>query len=65
MATNTDGWKSRKLWMTFTAMALIVGGFALCGHPKDLFGEYCAGILAAAGLFKAANVIEGMKKPPA
>jgi hypothetical protein len=54
----TDGWRSRKLWLTLLAMALIVLGFVLCGRPAALYGDYCAAILGASGLFKAANLFE-------
>lgn len=53
-----DGWKSKKLWTTVLAMGLIVWGFHVSGHPRELFGEFVMGILTASGIYKAANVIE-------
>jgi hypothetical protein len=53
-----EGWKSRKAQMTLIALALMTYAFHLCGHPVELFGEYCMGVLGACGLYKAANVVE-------
>jgi hypothetical protein len=58
-----DGWKSRKLWTAVFAMSLIVAGFVLCKDRNAVFGDYVAGILTAAGLFKAANLVEKLKGP--
>lgn len=55
---SDDGWRSRKLWVAVLAEAMIFGGFVLTGHPRDLFATYCTAVLAAAGLFKAANLVE-------
>jgi hypothetical protein len=57
----SDGWKSRKLWTAVLAMGLILTGFVLCKDRNAIFGEYVAGILTAAGLFKAANLVEKLK----
>ena len=51
--------------MAVLAMGLIVFGFCMCHDRNAVFGEFVAGILTAAGLFKAANLVEKLKGPPA
>lgn len=59
-----DGWKSRKLWTMFTAMALITGGFVMCKDRNAAFLTFTSSILTSAGLFKAANLVEKLKGAP-
>lgn len=51
--------------MTVAALGLIVYGYKLTGGAHELFGTYCMAILAACGLYKAANIMEKRTpKPP-
>lgn len=53
------------MWTGFVAMGCIVAGFVLCQDRNAAFGYYTAGILTAAGLVKAANLVEKIApKPP-
>jgi hypothetical protein len=62
---KTDGWKSRKLWLSVLAMGLILAGYVLCGHPDSAFGTFCTAILAAKGMHSVANLTEKLKTPAA
>lgn len=53
-----DGWKSRKLGLALISMALVFAGWVLCGHPSELYGEMCTGLIVAAGIYKGSNLGE-------
>lgn len=55
---SDGGWKSRKMWMAYVAMVLILGGYLVSGYWTTLhvvYPEYVMGILAATSIFTAGN----------
>lgn len=52
------GYKSRKMVMAYSVIALIFIGFLLTGYKTGLsttFSEYCMALLGAAGIYAGSN----------
>lgn len=61
---KTDGWRSTKLWTALSAMGLIMAGFCLCKDRNAAFWAFVTGQLAAAGVYKVANLAEKLRGSP-
>lgn len=58
------GWRSTKLHMALLVMALMTGVYIHAGTPDAQFGEYCLGLLGAAGIYSGASTAEKFVRPP-
>lgn len=61
---TSRGWRSTKLYMALLTMALMTGVYAFTGFPEAQFGEYCLGLLGAAGIYSGASTAEKFVRPP-
>lgn len=59
------GWQSTKLHLSLIAMGLVTVVYGWAGFPKDQFATYCTTLIAAAGIFSGAAVLQakGEKAP--
>ena len=62
---SSRGWRSTKMHLALLTMALITGVYAFVGFPEAQFGEYCLGLLGAAGIYSGASTAEKFVRPPA
>lgn len=60
---SNRGWHSTKLHLALITMALMSAAYALAGFPVALFGEYCMGLIAAAGVHAGSATVEKFAKP--
>lgn len=58
------GWKSTKLHLALIVMGLMTAVYALAGFPPAAFGEFCFGLVSAAGVYSGAHAAEKFAKPP-
>lgn len=52
------GWRSTKLHLALITMAVLTGAYGFTGFHESAFGEYAMGLIAAAGIYSAANATE-------
>ncbi len=59
------GWHSTKLHLALITMSLMSIGYALTGFSPALYGEFCMGLTAAAGVYSGSSVAEKLtgKRP--
>jgi hypothetical protein len=61
MSAPYHGWHSTKLHLALITMALMSIAYAWTGFSPALFGEFCMGLCAAAGIYSGSSVVEKLK----
>lgn len=55
---RSAGWRSTKLHLALITMVLVTVVYGIAGFEPQYFGEYCMGLLGAAGIYSVSNTAQ-------